>query len=141
MGIYHETNAQKFVEIIERSFCKDEGYPSYAVLDGQKRAARFNGNGSNGNGNGKHNGNHRSRRLTPPSWTVMGIPPETQAFAEFAARREGLFLGEWLHRVVREAAQKTVAANLDRNSSREDLICQLTKRIQKLEAHLGNKHR
>ena len=41
-------------------------------------------------------------------WSVSGIQPECRVAAKVAARRSGLTIGEWLNRVIMDAAKQSV---------------------------------
>ena len=45
-----------------------------------------------------------AKRLTARPWTVKGVQVETVAAAKKAAKRDGVFLGAWVDRTLRDAA-------------------------------------
>ncbi|HXI56676.1 MAG TPA: hypothetical protein VNO55_11495 [Polyangia bacterium] len=50
-------------------------------------------------------------------WTIKSMSTEARDMAVIAARREGLTVGQWLERVIREAASDQVA-----NKSAPDVV-------------------
>ena len=55
-------------------------------------------------------------------WTIKSMSTEARDMAVIAARREGLTVGQWLERVIREAASDQSAAVANKSAPGPDVV-------------------
>lgn len=78
------------------------------------------------------------KRNAPAPWNVRGVTEESRSAARLAARREGVTIGAWLDRAIRDAANDQLRGPKVPAEPQADVLARLADTIERQNAHLAS---